>query len=73
VGGYALITNDVLEGVGDVYRGGYWSANLDWHPLAMLSLGAEFLFGTNTEPTLEEPGGAYGDGGRFQFVMEFAF
>ena len=47
--------------------------NPDWHPPTMLSFGAEFLFGTNTEPTLEEPGGAYGDGGRFQFVMEFAF
>jgi len=73
VGGYARIGNEVLEGVGDLFRGGYASANLFWHPVRSLNFGAEFLFGTHTEPTPEEPEGAHGDGGRFQFMVDYAF
>jgi hypothetical protein len=73
VGGYANITNDVLTGAGDIFEGGYGSANVFWNPLAPLNFGAEFLYGTNTSVTLAQPLGETGRGGRFQFVMEYAF
>lgn len=68
VAGGALVSNEWLDSIGNIFEGSYSSLNIYWHSVKRVNMAFEVQYATHRD-LLDE----FGDAIRLQFVMEYEF